>query len=173
MAGTHGGARPGAGRKPNAEVHAESVGGFTLSAAEYLPQAFENLRLLAEGGALRVEQKWSPAGTLTRKDVARDDAGAPLFDKNGKLSIIEVPLYPDLPAEEPVMVERKVTTLPPDYKANEYLVDRVAGKTAPAPDPDPEGLSLVEALDLAEADVAGYVEPDEAARAAPLQADDE
>lgn len=128
----HGGARAGAGRKANAEKYAGPIAEFTDLCAGHAAQAFENLRRIADGDAARVESKWAPAGTLTRKDVARDVHGRALTDRNGKLTVIEVLLYPDLPADELVMVERKTIHLPPECRANEAIVDRFAGRPTQA-----------------------------------------
>ena len=128
MAGNHGGVRPGAGRPSNAVKYREPLESFHDSAAEDLAQTYRNLRQLADGEAMRTETKTQPAGIITRKDVARDKAGEPIRDKAGKLTVIEVLVYPELPADEMVIVEVKRISLPPEFKANEYFVDRLGGK---------------------------------------------
>jgi hypothetical protein len=161
MGANHGGARPGAGRPSNQEKHQEAIATFTDLAARGLTQCFDNLCTLADGGFERTEVKMAPAGTLKRKDVVRDKDGEPLTDKNGKMTVVEVLLYPDLPADELVVIERKVITLAPDFRANEYLVDRVIGKPRAESEPDADGLNLAEALDQADADLEAFVEPDD------------
>lgn len=128
MAGQHGGPRPNSGRKPNAVKYEEPIASFHDRAAEDFEATYEKLRQLADGKALRFETKRQPAGTIFRKDVARDAKGVPIKDKNGKLTVIEVLVYPDLPAGQMVAVEEKQFVLPPDFKANELFVDRLCGK---------------------------------------------
>jgi len=128
MAGQIGGSRPGAGRKPNAVKYEGQLGSFHDRAAEGLGRTYDNLRALADGECVRVETRRQRAGTITRKDVARDAKGEPVRDKNGKLTVIEVQVYPDLPPDEMVVVEEKSIRLPPDFKANELFVDRLGGR---------------------------------------------
>jgi hypothetical protein len=154
MAGTHGGRREGSGRKPNAEKYAAPISRFNDLAAAGLVQCFDNLATLADGGFERVEIKQVPAGLLTRKDVARDAGGEPILDDKLKPTIVEVQIFPELEADELVTVERKTTTLAPDYKANEFLVNRVMGGVRPEPEPDSELVDLKEAVELAAAAIA-------------------
>jgi hypothetical protein len=71
MAGK-GGAREGAGRKSNAEKYGVQIAEYTDRCAEFLDDAQEKLRELIEG-ATRSECKRARAGTVTRKDVVRDE----------------------------------------------------------------------------------------------------
>jgi hypothetical protein len=132
MAGQHGGSRTGSGRKRNAERHEEQILGFTDLCAGHLQRVFANLRQIADGEAERYETKWAPAGTLTRKDVARNKDGDPIMDRNGRMTVVEVLLYPELPADEPVCIETKRISLPPETKANEVISERVAGRAMQA-----------------------------------------
>jgi hypothetical protein len=160
MPDAHGGSRQGAGRPTNADAHREPIADFTARAAGYLPTAFDNLARLASGELVRVETKYERAACLTRKDVARDDDGEILRDKNGKPTVIEVPAFPGIDADEWVAVERKVTPLAPDFRANEYIINRAMGTPTPAATPDPEGLDLRAALIVAARLVAAYADPD-------------
>ena len=151
MAGSRGGAREGAGRKPNAEKYAEQKTSFTGLCAEYLLNAFGNLKQIAEGME-RIEQKWVPAGTVTRKEVLRmtvtidehgeidrSKDGQVWLDKSGKPVCIEVPVFPQKDADEMVLIERKVSRSLPDFKANQLIIDRAMGTVIPAPE-EPQDL---------------------------------
>jgi hypothetical protein len=116
------------GRPRNAVVHREPIEGFTAQAANALPGNFDNLTMLADGGFERVELKYAPASTVTRRDIAREADGTVIRDDKGKPTVIDVPLYPDLDDDELVLVERKVSYAEPNVRACEYLVDRVMGK---------------------------------------------
>lgn len=82
MANGHGGARTGAGRKPNNEKYASQIGAAYQRIADHLPQLIENLITLADG--------------VTVKETDADGV---------------VDIY----------------AKPPDRKANEYLINRIAG----------------------------------------------
>jgi hypothetical protein len=143
MAGK-GGAREGAGRKSNAEKYGVQIAEYTDRCAEFLDDAQEKLRELIEG-ATRSECKRARAGTVTRKDVVRDEDGEPIADKNGKLTVIEIKVFPDLPDDEMVIVEERTISLPPDLRAIECLTDRVCGRPIPseelAPDPADQAIN--------------------------------
>lgn len=128
MAGKHGGSRSGAGRKSKAEKHAGAVAGAEQRIADHLPELIENLLGLADGATQRVEEKWEPAGTRTIDEVATDRDGKPLLDPRGRTQILKRPAFPDKKPDEMILVERKVIVMGPDFRANEYLVNRVLGK---------------------------------------------
>lgn len=123
-----GGARDGAGRMRNADRFEAEVQSFTALAAKGLGQCFDNLCTLADGGWERVEEKFEPAGGITIKVVAKDADGKILTNSRGSPILVDGRLYPDAPDDQLVLVERKVTRMAPDFRANEYLVDRVAGR---------------------------------------------
>src|SRR5258708_200646 len=81
-----GGARPGAGRKPNAELYAGQLGSAADQLAAALPEVAEKLIELAPG--LQPRQKWMLAGLVTRKDPLRmkphPDRDAGFTDPEGK-----------------------------------------------------------------------------------------
>jgi hypothetical protein len=154
MGANHGGARPGAGRPSNQEKHREAIATFADLAARGLTQCFDNLCTLADGGFERTESRWMPAGMVTRKEAARGPDGEVLFNRAGNPLLVDVHAFPGKPADELVLVERKVTTVAPDFRANEYLVNRVMGTPIPAPAPDPELLNIRDAVTAATAAMA-------------------
>jgi hypothetical protein len=157
----HGGGRPGAGRPSNQEKHQEVIASFTALAARGLSQCYDNLCTLADGGFERTETKWMPAGLVTRKEAAKGPDGEALLNRAGNPMLIDVLAFPDLPADELVAVEKKVITLAPDFRANEYLVNRVMGVPRPAAEPTPESLDLRKALELTQQALKAYIDPDE------------
>jgi hypothetical protein len=160
MAGQHGGSRTGAGRPSNADRCEAPFGDLVAQFAGHLGKVYQNLENLADGSEL-VDEEWKAAGTITRKDLARNGDGSVVRDDKGKPTIVDVLVYPDKPKDEMVLVGRKVKHLPPCFKSNELMVDRTGGKARPAPEPDPEAMKLDEALDLADSDIELYVDPDE------------
>jgi hypothetical protein len=125
---THGGARPGAGRKPKSDKHSGAISEAERRVADRLPTTIDNLELIADGHAPRVEEKWEPAGTVTVEKPALDADGNPIYDTKGNPVTVKSLAFPDKPADELVLVERKVVTPGPDFKANEYLANRILGK---------------------------------------------
>lgn len=139
MANGHGGARPGAGRKRIADEHKPAVDTFHAAAAAYMPAAFDNLQMLADGGFEQITETWEPAGLIYAEETD--------FDAQGKAVKRRVKAFPELPAEQLVCVRRTRSIAAPDRKANEYLVDRVAGRPVAAVEVDGElgaGDTLVE-----------------------------
>ena len=127
MAGK-GGSIPGSGRQSNAAKHEVQITKFTDLAASGLSQCFDNLATLADGGYERTEIKYEPARLIKRKDLARDKDGNVIRDARGKPTIVEVLEFPDADGDVWIETERKVIKLGPDFRANEYLVDRVMGR---------------------------------------------
>jgi hypothetical protein len=157
MAGK-GGARVGAGRKKNAETHAVPIARATDKLAARLQEITSALIEVALGQGF--EEKWVPAGLVTRKDVLRrpphPDRGAgftsadgvpsgrdgtPLpdddvwTDDKGKPVTIDVQVYPELAPEVLVLVERKPWK--PDVKAIAEVWDRLNGKARQAVELNP------------------------------------
>lgn len=127
MANGHGGARPGSGRKPNTEKYADAVESFTDSAAADLPDRYEVIQRLADGGWEQVAETYEPAGIIYVDAPLLKD-GAPAIDANGRPILVKQLAFPHLAPEQLVLVRRTVRVAAPDRAANEYLVDRVAGK---------------------------------------------
>lgn len=111
MSTGHGGARPGAGRKPKRERYERQWTAFEDCAANDLPQRYAAMTLLADGGFEEVEEEYLPAGLV--------------FVGTGEWATLA---FPELPPEQLVCVKQKKRVAAPDRKANEYLVDRILGR---------------------------------------------
>lgn len=79
--------------------------------ADRLPELIENMFYLANGGYERVEEEWQPAGLVY--------VGSGEFARRA---------FPDLPADQLVLVKRKSSIADKDRQANEYLINRIMGK---------------------------------------------
>lgn len=140
-----GGARPGSGRKPLREKFTKQIEGAEGLYANALAMAAQKLIERAQGGCERVEVKYAAAGTVMIEDVVRDGNGDVMMDTRTRRPLrAKQPAFPDLPADELVVVERKVTTLEPDKDAAAYITDRILGRPVAAveaevsgPDGDP------------------------------------
>lgn len=120
----NGGARPGAGRPRNSEKYAEPIASFHDQAAGDLPQRYAKLAYLADGGYDEVEEIWEPAGLIfVHREVITED---------GRSINAKELAFPHLDPEKLVCVQRKKKVAAPDRLANQYLVDRVAGKPVAA-----------------------------------------
>lgn len=141
MAANHGGARGGSGRKPLREKHAVKIGKAEALYAAHLEQAARNLIAIADGTTERVEEEWAPAGTVMVEAPMTYPNGQPMLGSSGKAIMGKVCAFPDKAPAELVLVKRKIVSLPPDREANQYITDRILGKTAPlveeeAPEPE-------------------------------------
>lgn len=155
MTNTHGGARAGSGRKRISEKYAAQVESFHDLAARDLGDRYAALQFLADGGFEEVEEVWEPAGLVTIQKT--------LETADGVIRVSEL-AFPHLPPEQLVCVQRKKKIAAPDRKANEYLVDRVAGRTVQAIEGEigvNPGEQLLEAFGTAVAKIYGE-EEDEA-----------
>lgn len=141
----HGGARNGAGRKPKQQHYQPEITALERSIADQLPQLLANMVLLANGNFLQVTEIWEPAGLVYRDDYAVGD--------DGKVVRCKVLAFPDLPADQRVCIRETRTFAAPDRKANEYLINRVAGTPTQLfeVDPDPDGTLEVTAAALEKA----------------------
>lgn len=106
-----GGARPGAGRKPQAVKFASELARLDKRIAKHLATYVDNMDVLANGGYARVEEQWAPAGSLY--------VGSGEFMRR---------MYPEKPVDELVLIKRTVSIADKDRQANEYLINRIAGK---------------------------------------------
>lgn len=120
MSNGHGGAREGAGRKKHTEKFAPQIDAGLQIAADNLVDNIETLQLLASNDRVVIHEEWLPAGMVMIDDLECDDTG--------KTSKIRRLAFPDLPAEQLVLVKRRVVNNGPSETAAIYLVDRVAGK---------------------------------------------
>lgn len=123
MSNGWGGARPGAGRKRHSERHAGQVEQLHDLAAGTLAERYAALDLLARGGFEQVIETWEPAGLVTIQKT--------LETAEGVVRVTEL-AFPHLPPEQLVCVRRTVRVAAPDRRANEYLIDRVAGRPTQA-----------------------------------------
>lgn len=120
---SHGGARPGAGRKPHREKYEREIASFHDQAAAGIDARYAALQLLADGGFEQVSETWEPAGLIyVSKQVET---------KEGTIKVSEL-AFPELDPTELVCVRRVRSIAAPDLKANVYLVDRLAGKPVQA-----------------------------------------
>lgn len=127
MAGK-GGKRAGAGRPRNATKHATTAADLTTLCANFAPKAFANLVKLANGGFERVKLEYEPAANLTIRVLACDADGKPILGPRGGPTFVDQPLHPELAPDALVLVGRKVEWAEPDREANQYMIDRFAGK---------------------------------------------
>lgn len=124
MASSHGGARANSGRKPKRIKYSAPVNKSEKKLAAHLEKAAENLIVLADGGFLRITRVMKMAGSLTKSEFVEKEG------PRGGITMqrIEVPMFPDLPAEQLICVEEKHEIAEPDRAANEYLFDRIGGR---------------------------------------------
>ena len=120
VAGRSGGARPGSGPKRKTERYAEQISDFNDLLADQLPQIPARLIQLADGGFEVVTEKWQAACTVMVESQEIDD--------NGRARKTKVQAFPDKPADEMVLVERRVDIRAPDLAANLAMADRVTGR---------------------------------------------
>ena len=120
MADGHGGARPGAGRRPKAEKYETQFAAADQRWVDKLPVVQETLEKLAKGGLKRITKKFMPAVLVLTKEVRYDASDNP---KN-----VDVPAFPDEDPKKLICVQEVVETLAPDRAANIYILDRILGK---------------------------------------------
>lgn len=124
MAASHGGPRPGAGRKAKRIKFSGQVGKLDKKLAAHQEKAADNLIFLANGGHDRGYEVWKPAGTvqITETEVVETEHGPRV------LRTLR-PAFPDIKDQaQLVCVFRKVEIAEPDRAANEYIIDRIAGR---------------------------------------------
>lgn len=129
-----GGARPGSGRKRISERYASQVESFYDLAAPTLPDRYAALDRLARGGFEQVVETWEPAGLVTVQKTLETSEGA--------TRVTEL-AFPHLPPEQLVCVRRVVRVAAPDRKANEYLIDRVAGRPVATVEEQADGETVI------------------------------
>jgi hypothetical protein len=147
-----GGKRAGAGRKPDAERHAEAAAKFADSCSKYLAKTFGFLSDLAEGGT-RTQRTYQAAGTLLRRTIVRNDDGTPWLDDKGKPAV-EFVATTDVAGDQLVLTREVVTNQPPDFRALELIVDRCMGTPRPSPEVAADMLEIRRALADVEARIA-------------------
>lgn len=116
------------GRKPKAEKFKRPIAAAEKQCADRLAHNIENLQSLADGGYQRVTEKWEPAGLLLLDLPVRDSHGDPVKDESGKVQFAKQPVFPDVPPDTMVLVQRTTEIADRDRGANIYLVDRIMDK---------------------------------------------
>jgi hypothetical protein len=134
-----GGARPGAGRKPKAQKFAAPIARAEKQISDKLPGIVANLLRLADGGYDIVEETWEPAGTVmvSGMEIYEPQEGPPRSMKVSRQA------FPDLPADQLVLIRRVVSTTDMDRAANIYLVDRILGKPKERHEVDATGSAVI------------------------------
>lgn len=125
---TNGGARPGAGRKPNIQKYTVHVTSFHDQAAADVDDRYAALKLLADGGFEEITETWEPAGLI--------------FVGSGEWATLA---FPHLPPDHLVCIKRTRSVAAPDRRANEYLINRIAGTPTQRIDLDADPDGAIEA----------------------------
>ncbi len=132
MANGHGGARNNSGRKSKRIKFAGPVGKLDKKLAAHVEKAAANLIQLADGGYERVTRVMKMAGSLTRSEFVEKEG-----PRGGIIMLRkEVPMFPDLPPETLICVEERREWADPDRAANEYIIDRIAGRPGQMDEPE-------------------------------------
>ena len=132
MANNHGGQRAGAGRKSKRIKFPAQVGKLDDRLAGQVEKSARNLIKLANGGYPRVTKVMKMAGLITKPEYQIVEG-----PRGGKTAIRkEVPMFPDLPPETLICVEERHEWADPDRAANEYIIDRIAGRTSEMEPPE-------------------------------------
>jgi hypothetical protein len=114
-----GGARPGAGRPRKAEKYAKPIADTEDRIAGRLPKTLTNLEEIADGTE-QIEEEWVEKLTVVVETSE--------VDQDGRVHKVKKQLFPKARPGQLVLVKRKVTKIPPDFRANSYLADRIMGK---------------------------------------------
>jgi len=117
-----GGARPGSGRKKNAEKYESQLNQAHDKIAGKFPQLVDVMLKSALKGHKLVKEVLEPAATVMVDDVEIQDGA------NGPVSVrIKRLAFPDLEPDAMVVVQRVITQTAPDREAGKYLLNRIAG----------------------------------------------
>jgi len=117
------------GRPRRAQTFARPIARAEKQIAQRLPELIDNLFVLANGGYERVEEEFQPAGLIY--------IGSGEFARRA---------FPDLPADQQVLVKRKVSVADKDRQANEYLVNRILGKPMERAEIDGSGITTIKVI---------------------------
>lgn len=132
MANGHGGARNNSGRKPKRIKFAGPVGKLDKKLAAQVEKSAANLIKLADGGYERVTRVMKMAGSLTKSEFVEKEG-----PRGGIIMLRkEVPMFPDLAADTLICVEERIEWADADRAANEYIIDRIAGRPAQMEEPE-------------------------------------
>lgn len=129
MANGHGGARPGAGRKPKAEKYESQIEAANQQIADHLPMIVGNLLKLAGGGFEMVENKYQPdwyvLATINKSQSRKKSKAEPIQEGGeGGLELNEETLTVHRGLS---LIEQKVTYAQPNLQALIYLTNRIMG----------------------------------------------
>lgn len=116
--------------KRKVDLYAAQKQAANNAAAEQLVHYVHNLQVLADGGMEQVDEEWVPAGLILIDAQDEDDgllAAAGVNTRHMRRPK-KVLAFPDLPADQMVLVKRKRTVMAPDRSANIYLLDRIIGR---------------------------------------------
>ncbi len=120
MSNGHGGARPGAGRKPKAERYAPEIESANDKVFDRLGDNVDALQARADNDLVVVRTEYAPAGMVTVDDVE--------IDGEGRVIKVKRPAFPHLPPEQLVMVKRTETNNGPSETALIWLAEQGLGK---------------------------------------------
>jgi len=108
-----------AGRPRRADRYAAQIAALEDRIADHLPQLFDNMELLAGGGYEQIQETWEPAGLV---QITKE-----LITEDGRSVNVRELAFAHLPPEQLVCIRRTRSIAAPDRKANEYLINRIAG----------------------------------------------
>jgi len=114
-----GGSRPGAGRKRKAQKYAHPIAAMEDQIVDRLPDRIAALELLADGGYEQISETWEPAGLI---QITKE-----LLTEDGRSLNVRELAFPHLDPTQLVCVRRVRSFAAPDRRANEYLINRIAG----------------------------------------------
>jgi len=122
MATQRGGKRAGAGRPRKADTHERPIKAAEKKFADKLPQLADNVLALAAGGQLSETLVYEPAGMVTVDDTEVVET------EKGAISVkIKRLVFPDMDADELVLVRKTVSVAAPNLQASVYAMNRIMG----------------------------------------------
>lgn len=128
--GRSGGRRDGAGRKPKSHLYPIPVAEADDYIAPSLRAYMELLDSLARGQIESVRERWMPSALVQveRVDIQETERGSLVPVKS------KVPAFPNLRPTDMVLVEKRIESGMPDFRALTYLINRIMGRPAGQPD---------------------------------------
>ncbi len=120
MSNGHGGARPGAGRKPKAERYAPEIESANDKVFDRLGDNVDALQARADNDLIVVHEEYAPAGTVTVDDVE--------IDGDGRVHKVKKPAFPGSDPKQLVLVKRRTVNNGPSETALIWLAEQGVGK---------------------------------------------